>query len=240
MRGIKDRKNKERHNEGSLRIPMRTLNPRGTAIHWMKGLKHKEEDKWNTKEDDDHDEESTTMQVLRHVTCPECDAKKDMEKYKIYGGKVGFARIKCMKCNIINTADKWRCSCKLLWQKCRKHIVKAQENAYDKQKGHQSGKIRGVKKLTKHAKAEGEAPHPIRRKTKELDAAMPAAVEEVRNHFKADHILARRFPALYAKQVMNERIREERRSSTSNTGQAGSGGQPSSLAEQPSPSQTSL
>ena len=89
------------------------------------------------------------MQVLRHVTCPVCDAKKDMGKYKVYGGKVGVARIKCMQCNIINTADKWRCSCRFLLQKCKKHIVKAQENAYDKQKKHSSGMIRKVKQTHK-------------------------------------------------------------------------------------------
>ena len=120
--------------EGTLKIPVRTLNLRGAATYWMKGLKHKEEDIWNQKEDEEREEANTMMQVLRHVTCPVCDTKKDMETYKVYGGKVGFARIKCMKCNSINTADKWRCSCKLLWQKCNKHIVKAQEHALDELK----------------------------------------------------------------------------------------------------------
>ena len=55
--------------------------------------------------------------------------------------------------------------------------------------------------------------------------------DEVRTHFKADHILAKRFPAVYAKQVNSDRKLNERRLSISHVGtqpspSLGSGGQP--------------
>ena len=115
--------------------------------------------------------------------------------------------------------------------------MKAQEHALDRLKGHSSGKIRGVKKLTKNSNAVGKDTHPIRREMKTMDTMMPAAQkDEVRTHFKADHVLAKRFPALYAKQVINaqirDEIRDERGSSTSNDRgnpplSSGLGGQPS-------------
>ena len=160
-----------------------------------------------------------------------------MGKYQIYQGKVGFARIKCMRCNLTNTADKWRCNCGFRWQKCQNHIVKAQATALDKVKGCAKGKIRGVKQLTKNTRTLEKSEHPIRRK-----ATIPEIQTQVisdggvRTHLEADHILAKRFPALYAKQVNNERQRNERRMSISDVGtlpptSSGSGGQPPSPVE---------
>ena len=92
--------------------------------------------------------------------------------------------------------------------------------------------MRGVKKLTKNTRMLEKNEHPIRRK-----ATIPEIPTQVisdggvRTHLKADHILAKRFPALYAKQVNNERKLNERRMSISDVGplpppSSGSGGQP--------------
>ena len=76
--------------------------------------------------------------------------------------------------------------------------------------------MRGVKKLTKNTRTLEKNEHTIRRK-----ATIPEIQTQVisdggvRTHLKTDHILANRFPALYAKQVNNERKLNERRMSIS-------------------------
>ena len=64
--------------------------------------------------------------------------------------------------------------------------------------------MRGVKKLTKDTRQLEKKEHPIRRKATIPETPMQVIPDGgVRTHLKADHILAKRFPALYAKQVNN-------------------------------------
>ena len=115
--------------------------------------------------------------------------------------------------------------------------MKAQENALDRLKGHQSGRIRGVQKLTKNSNAAEKDQHPKRRVTEQMDTTTQEPFEkEVRTFFPAGHILAKRFPEIHVRQEMKakirEKIRDARGSSTSNDRghpplSSGLGGQPS-------------
>ena len=140
--------------------------------------------------------------MVESISCPECGWQKNIEKYKVYG-KVGFSRITCMQCHITANASTWRCSCKLLWHKCDKHILRTLMNAHDRVKGCFERGRHVIKRVNK-VKLQGQnRAYPKRRCNGKQgsSASVKPLPTQARTMLKADSILARRFPNLYAKQL---------------------------------------
>ena len=112
-----------------------------------------------------------------------------------------------MKCHLTATARKWRCSCELLWHKCRKHILKTLMRQQDNAKGYTFSNRKGVKKVNKAKLQLKNNAHPKRRgkkKTEPMQSMSPAS--RPRTFLIAGSKLARRFPAVYARQVNDDRM----------------------------------
>ena len=133
MRGVNQKKHKEKQADGNLLLPIRTMAYKGAATAWMRSLKYKQDDAW-IKMPIEMEMDTVTKEIIKSIRCPECGWMKNIEKYKVYG-KVGFSRITCMQCHITSNASAWRCSCKLLWHKCEKHILRTLMNASDRVNG---------------------------------------------------------------------------------------------------------
>ena len=122
MRGVNQRRQKQMHEEGNLKLQERTLASKGTATAWMRSLDLGAKEDW-TEEPALPDGPTTFKRVLRSIACPKCGREKNVERYKVYG-KVGFSRVTCMRCKQTTNAQEWRCGCNLLWPKCEAHTLK--------------------------------------------------------------------------------------------------------------------
>ena len=79
MRGVKQKKDKGRHLEGTLKLPTRTLAGKGAATIWMEGLKYKKDDIWIKDKNEVEEKDNVVKQVLIHISCPECGCNKNVE-----------------------------------------------------------------------------------------------------------------------------------------------------------------
>ena len=167
---------------------------KGNATAWMRGLKHKEGDDWTKIPTEDEEEGNIVKQIIMNIRCPECGSLKNIEKYKVFG-KVGFGRITCMKCKRAAKASRWRCSCDLLWHKCKKHILRTLMHAHDCEKGCSMGSKHVIKKVNKVKLQGTNNPHPKRRgKGKpENKASLNSLSQGTRTIMKEGSILAERF-----------------------------------------------
>ena len=139
-------------------------------------------------------------QILRHISCPKCGHDKNVVKYKVYG-KVGFSRIKCMRCQTIATAQEWKCGCNLSCPKCEVHTLQTLMHAYRSCKV-TPGKGKVIKRGMKTLQGQ-DAAYPQRR-CQGSQAAMTSNEQSLtanRTMLKAGSLLAKRFPEVYARQL---------------------------------------
>ena len=200
MRGINQRKHKEQHEEGNLKLQLRPMAYKGTETAWMRNLDLGEEECW-IREPALPDGPHQAKTILRSISCPICGQGKNVEKYKVYG-KVGFSRIKCMRCKSIASAQEWKCNCNLHWPKCETHILKTLMHAIQRcQVTPGRGKV--IKREMKTSQGQ-DAAYPQRRikgKQHAVQASKPPQ-DTPRTFLKAGSLLARRFPKLYESQHM--------------------------------------
>ncbi len=141
-----------------------------------------------------------TKTILKSISCPKCSQSKNAEKYKVYG-KVGFSRIKCMRCRSVASAQEWKCNCNLLWPKCEIHTLKTLMHAIQRcQAAPGRGKV--IKRGMKTSQGQ-DAAYPQRR----IKGNQPAVTSNNqpphlhRTMLKAGSLLANRFPHLYDRQL---------------------------------------
>ncbi len=142
-----------------------------------------------------------TKTILKIISCPKCSQSKNVEKYKVYG-KVGFSRIKCMRCRSVASAQEWKCSCNLQWPKCETHILKTLMHAIQRcQTAPGRGKV--IKRGMKTSQGQ-DAAYPQRRiKGNHLAVQTNTSPQQLpRTFLKAGSLLARRFPGIYESQHM--------------------------------------
>ena len=199
MRGVNQKKHKEQHEEGNLKLQIRTMAYKGTETAWMRCLDLGEKENW-IQESALPDGPMQNKQILRHISCPKCAKEKNVERYKVYG-KVGFSRIKCMRCQIITTAQEWRCGCNLSWPKCEVHTLKTLMHAYRSCKV-TPGRVKVIKGNKKTLKGQ-DAAYPQRRcqGTQVALSSNEQSLTANRTMLKAGSLLAKRFPEVYARQL---------------------------------------
>ena len=195
MRGVNQRKQKEMHEEGSLKLQERTLAYKGTSTAWMRSLDLGQKENW-TCEPALPDGPVANKLTLRCISCPKCGHEKNVEKYKVYG-RVGFSRITCMRCKVTTTAQEWRCRCKLPWPKCEVHTLKTLMHAISRCNA-QHGGSKIIKKGLKNLQGQDVA-YPQRRSQGSAIAAESSDLSHgpPRTTLKAGSLLAKRFPRLY-------------------------------------------
>ena len=198
MRGVNQRKHKEQHEEGSLRLQNRAMAYKGTETAWMRSLELGAKESW-IHEPAIPDGPIQHKKILRCISCPTCGKEKNVEKYKVYG-KVGFSRIKCMRCKLVASAQQWKCNCNLQWPKCETHILKTLMHAIQRCQT-ASGRGKVIKKGMKTLQG-SDAAYPRRRiNGKQAAVIINSQTQVPRTMMKAGSILAKRFPHLYARQV---------------------------------------
>ena len=198
MRGVNQQKHKEQHEEGSLKLQNRPMAYKGIETAWMRSLDLGKKENW-ISEPAIPDGPIQNKTILRCISCPKCGKEKNVEKYKVYG-KVGFSRIKCMRCSSVASAQEWRCKCNLLWPKCETHILKTLMQAIQRCKA-TPGRGKVIKKGMKTLQGRDEV-YPRRR----INGKQPAVVGDIqpqmrRTMMKPGSILANRFPQLYERQL---------------------------------------
>ena len=140
--------------------------------------------------------------VLKMIACPRCGFLKNVEKHKVYG-RVGFSRITCMRCRSVNSAEKWRCDCELLWPECERHMLSTLIRANCRVKGYREGSKRVLKGVIKTNLHGHDEPFPQRRCIGKQGIAASAEQYsgQPRLMLKAGSLLANHFPHIYARQV---------------------------------------
>ena len=168
---------------------------KGTETAWMRNLDLGEQEDW-TREPALPDGQAQHKTILKNVSCPVCGQNKNVEKYKVHG-RVGFSRIKCMRCSSITTAQEWRCNCDLRWPKCEVHTLKTlMRGTFLRQSSTIKRKV--IKKGMKDRKGHEQA-YPRRRINDNQIAVTSCSQPQhsLRTFLKAGSLLARRFPRLY-------------------------------------------
>ena len=199
MRGVNQKKQKQLHEEGSLKLQERVLASKGTATAWMRCLDLGQKEDW-TQEPALPDGPMAAKRILRNITCPKCGKEKDVERYKVYG-KVGFSRVTCMRCKQTTNAQEWRCGCNLLWPKCEVHTLKTLMNSMKRDSCIAKGSKVVIKKGMKAMQGR-DANYPQRRCQGQVIAAKSTEQmnEPMRTMLKPGSVLANRFPRLLSLQ----------------------------------------
>ena len=198
MRGVNQRKMKEVHEEGNLKLQEKALASKGTSTAWMRSLELGNKEDW-TQEPAMPDGPEARKVTLREISCPKCGHEKNVERYKVYA-RVGFSRVTCMRCKQVTNAQEWRCGCKLLWPKCEVHTLRTLINAMHRCATSKGSKV--IKKGMKNLQGD-DAAYPKRKCQGQAIATRSSdqKQEQMRTMLKPGSVLANRFPRLLSLQL---------------------------------------
>ena len=123
MRGVNQRKKKQAHQDGNLKLHRRPLAYKGLSRAWLRNFTNiKDEEDW-TKAPMTADEPSEAKRPLNQIGCPECGHRQDSANNK-FRAKTGFGQMTCQRCRRITKSSNWRCDCGIEWHRCQMHVHK--------------------------------------------------------------------------------------------------------------------
>ena len=122
MRGVNQRKQKQTHQDGNLKLHRRPLAYKGLSRAWLRNYSMaKEVDDW-TKAPRHEDGPGVQPIPLNHVRCPKCGHSQDTANNNMRA-KVGFGQLTCKRCRQVTRVFTWHCDCRVEWHRCSMHVA---------------------------------------------------------------------------------------------------------------------
>ena len=161
MRGVNQRKQKQVHQEGNLKLHRRPLAYKGLSRAWLRNLnKARQEDDWTLKPKF-IDKPAVSRIPLKQIGCPECGFRHDTARNRLRA-KIGFGQLTCKRCRHTTKSSTWSCCCEVEWHKCELRVhasIISKMNLRDKcsKRGRQLSVMGSNEPLPKRSREEGNA-----------------------------------------------------------------------------------
>jgi len=198
MRGVNQRKQKQAHQEGNLKLHRRPMAYKGLSRAWLRNLtKARREDDWTIKpkEADAHEVEQIP---LKQIGCPECGFIQNTAKNRLRA-KIGYGQMTCQRCRHVTKSPRWTCNCNINWPKCNLHVhadhlSKASLRVESSKRGRECSDMGTNEPLPKRRREEGTA-------LAISHSELPKITRELKPGTTLHRLFAKRFPHLVQAEV---------------------------------------